>query len=124
MKVLFLDDERWRHDAVDRALKGHEVHHVYSFRQFRSKVGASREWGLVMLDHDLGSTANGYTAANMFAEAMRGVEPRCPCIVHSWNPAGATRMVGLLRHFGHPVIREPFGATLLERILPELVGGT
>lgn len=117
MKILVLDDERWRHDLYDRALQGHEVHHVYTCAQFRSKIAALKDWDLVSFDHDLYSEGNGAEAALLYVADEK--QKPAMCVVHSWNSnGGATRICDILIAAGKKVIRCQFGWTLLEQVLP------
>lgn len=118
MKVLVLDDEDYRHRGYDEALVGHEVHHVRTVDQFRKKVAKCRDWDLVSFDHDLGTKEDGRDAARAFVAS--NAQPSCLCVVHSWNPAGATRIADVLSDAARHFIRHPFGTTLLETVLPSL----
>lgn len=119
MKILVLDDERWRHDAYDKALVGHEIHHAYTVRQFRAKLKQVQRWDLISLDHDLGEpeskVGNGVDAAKLVVKCE--TKPVL-VVVHSWNPAAAPRMVDTLVLGEQNVIRHVFGTQLLESVLP------
>jgi len=111
MKILILDDEPYRHDEFDRTLGSrHEVHHVYSVRQFRHALGA-HSFEMICFDHDLGSSETGLDAAmHLVMDVPREKWP-VHCLVHSWNPIGAVNIETILRRAGLPhVVRRQFKA--------------
>lgn len=117
MKVLFLDDEDWRHKAIDEALTGHEIHHVRTVERLHHKLRRFSDWDLVSLDHDLGQTEDGRDAVRSFLKFRP--QPSCLCLVHSWNQPAAAAMVDILRGAGATnYIQYPFSSTLLENVLP------
>lgn len=107
MKILFLDDERVRHDAFDRENQAHEVHHAYNFSQFKKAIHAHR-FDLVSFDHDLGTAEDGVTCAHHMLMALDARDMPARCVVHSWNPVGAQRLMALFRDHQVEAIRRPF----------------
>lgn len=116
MKILILDDERWRHDELDRAFPGHQIYHAYTYTRFCAEIAKCKFWDMVCFDHDLGTQKTGADAAKAFIKS-RGMQVGL-CVVHSWNPAGAVRIADTLRVNGQTVIQQVFGTTLLEQVLP------
>jgi hypothetical protein len=52
MKILFLDDEEYRHVLFDRNSIGHQVKHVYNAEDCVNEL-LINEFDAVFLDHDL-----------------------------------------------------------------------
>jgi len=135
MKILFVDDSPARHDFIcTRKHKQHgQVHtctrdnfiivHAYNVFQARSllleSVQRSRQvnspylFQLICLDHDMDPNHDENNNGVALAQSLAGIEvyiradPKI--IVHSWNHAGATRMVDILKHAGYTqVLFNPF----------------
>lgn len=113
LKILFLDDDEGRHKIAADALVGHDVTHVRTVDEAIRALTAAG-FDLAMLDHDLGGAhyapsdaASGYAVA----VAIEAGTVRRPArvIVHSYNSAGATRMVAALHKADVPVAWTPFG---------------
>ena len=113
VRILFLDDDENRHTHAMRELIGHDVHHVRTVGEAVARLKAN-DYDLAMLDHDLGGThyapsneVSGYAVAL----AIESGEVRRPArvVVHSFNAAGATRMVAAINQAGVPVAWAPFG---------------
>lgn len=118
MRMLFLDDEQWRHDG-QRVMQSHRyaIDHVYNVTQ---AISALKEtcYDLVSLDHDLqedhyrtdqpSGTGTGLEVARYIA-----ANPSCCArvIVHSLNDVGARRMITELHAAGVSAIRMPFSFT-------------
>jgi len=116
MKILFLDDDKLRHEYIESIFKDidQELTHVWNFDECVSALH-NNEYDIVYLDHDL----------NFFVEGVKGrlveltgydvakwivmhltYKPRI--IVHSWNPVGADNMYTLLHDNGFNVVKRPF----------------
>jgi len=116
MKVLFLDDESWRHEALTLMLnfspreRSYDITHVYNAEEFRQALRLG-PFDMVCLDHDrdVVRAETGYHAALDFVASAH--QPTM-CLVHSWNPEGATRISRVLRKAGHQVMVAPFGTSL------------
>lgn len=121
-KALFLDDERWRHEAFeDRNRDRYDVWHAFNMAQF-SKLFAEHTFELISLDHDLvdpvvSTVDDGFkltwdaTETGMDAVELIGVSsvlPRPKIIVHSWNSRAAGAMMARLRELGLDPIRQSF----------------
>lgn len=121
-KALFLDDERWRHEAFEeRNRDRYDVWHAFNMSQF-AKLFAEHTFELISLDHDLVdpvvSTVDGgfrlswdATESGMDAVELIGVSStftRPKIIVHSWNARAAGAMMARLRELGFDPIRESF----------------
>lgn len=109
MKVLFLDDEAWRHEAMALMLTGnHEIFHAHDVVSFCTLLGTHAPFDLVCMDYEHGEGQNtGWHAAQAF------VHPPTLCLVHSWYPEGAERIRRELRAKGHRVLVAPFSTALV-----------
>jgi CheY-like chemotaxis protein len=113
VKILFLDDDEERHEYAATALIGHEVVHVRTADEAITRLGREL-FDVAMLDHDLGGThyapsdaSSGYAVA--CAIEGRAVMTPARIIVHSFNAAGARRMVAALHAANVAVAWAPFG---------------
>lgn len=97
MRILFLDDDRNRHDYFEYAMlfnvKDHQVIHVYSAKEAIEALLSNPPFDLAHLDHDLGNQAgnNGYEVAVFISTMPASMAPR-KIIIHSSNQIGAERM--------------------------------
>jgi len=115
MKVLFLDDDRIRHDALDESLSGctSEVWHVYSAENAIQAIGTQR-FDLICLDFDLGTGAsNGSVAAKAVASLDEDRRPD-RVLLHTHNRDGAMSMASHLKPTGIWQRWYPFGTTFLQ----------
>ena len=121
MKILVLDDIKFRHDTFDDVYSRDSVEHCYRYHDFCDKLEHGGPWDLVHLDHDLGdfvADADTYyddrgkcQEYNGQHAALRVCEMEVPparVIIHSVNPAGAQAMLHLIQRRGIPVTWEPF----------------
>lgn len=114
MRVLFLDDDPARHEAMKRLAIGHNVKHVHTAAEALEALQAER-FDLAALDHDLGGQTfvpseqedTGYAVASAIADG-RVIVPRA-VVVHSFNPVGAQRMAERMSAAGVRVSVAPFG---------------
>lgn len=122
MRILILDDVKYRHDVYDKLYGDDDVFHSYTFSDFLSKLD-NGPWDLIHLDHDLGDFVdnpdlytdgwgkireyNGTDASDRICNLPDNKLPK-RIVVHSINPVGARRMVDMLKHRGIPTIWEPF----------------
>ena len=123
MRILVLDDIRFRHESFARLYDTDEVVHVYRYNAFLDML-ATCKWDLIHLDHDLGDFVddadtyvdgwgktrefNGQHAAMRICEMEDDKLPG-RVIIHSVNPEGARAMKSMLERRGVPVVWEPFG---------------
>ena len=108
-RMLFLDDEDWRHKLADeRYASRFDVTHARTVNQFRRDLEFG-EFQAVSLDHDLGTVLTGMSAARDLCALSSGKRPNV-VIVHSWNVPAADAMVVELERSGYRVIRKPFEA--------------
>jgi hypothetical protein len=117
MRILFLDDEAWRHDAVDKVFDGHVVHHCYDMDSFMETLKEPK-FDLISLDHDLGDIVtfdDGYKYERTGQDCARYLAQNLPSdkmprrvVIHSWNPAGARAMYQILWDAGIRSFLEPF----------------
>jgi len=115
VRILFLDDDHSRCGAFYWANKdAHEVTIVHDVDGAISKLSCG-VWDVVSLDHDLepqhyddlqrNHERSGMAVAEWIAENL----PRIGrVIVHSWNPWGASNMVGVLLAAGYKCDRAEF----------------
>lgn len=111
MRILILDDERVRQDALASRFVGHEVVQAWNAPAAIRFLEAGPRFDLVLLDHDLGSGAG--TGAEVTCFVARGMEegsrPR-EAVVHSHNRPGAQNMLADLREAGVRAVYRPFRA--------------
>lgn len=119
MKILFLDDERWRHELMDRRHADDIVQHVYTIHQFKNALAKER-FDVVSLDHDLVPSdltydcETGMDAVRHLVSMPRElVPPRI--IVHSWNARAAGEMMTALRDAGFAPERAQFASESASR---------
>lgn len=109
-RILFLDDDKYRHETV-RPMLLHDA--AFTAREAIDALTA-RTYDVVFLDHDLGDRQHvdshgpeetGYTVAKWIAEHR----PAIPLVVvHSMNPVGAGNISSLLRRRGYLVVESSF----------------
>ncbi len=109
MKYLFLDDEPVRHEVFAVRFSQHEVWHAYNLPQFLKALDKGGKFDAISFDHDLGPEATGHDCAVQMLERLPHSQWPGTCIVHSWNPVGAERIVRTLSAAGINVVRLPFG---------------
>ena len=123
MKILILDDDKFRHDAYSREYAEHDVRHVYTYFEFLSSLDTGSPWDLIHLDHDLGDLHSGDTYVDGWGNtreyngqhAARDIcelnDERLPSevIIQSVNPDGAKGMLQMLKRRGVTVDWQPFG---------------
>ena len=109
LRILVLDDDRERHNWFERAYADHEVWHVYNVEDLRKRMNQLPRFDLVQLDHDLGESENGLRAADFIATVLEERKRPLKCVVHSWNPSGAQRMLRSLLDGGLLAVYQPFG---------------
>ena len=128
--ILFLDDEQWRHDLVEKWHPG-EVTHVFNCVQFFKAIHSPVTFTEIWLDHDLGQLndkdpvqGDGMIASRMLVDLYMAFDhfPVPNKIkVHSFNKPAADRMVSFLTtHFytqvtvgSCEIIQEPFASPIL-----------
>lgn len=107
MKVLILDDEKYRHEGFDSALEGNEIWHAYDCRQAIKILEEVGPFDVVYLDYNLSKELTGLDAARYIARMSPERRPKS-IRIHSWHPTGAWNMQQILEASGAPVINEPF----------------
>lgn len=114
MRILFLDDDQWRHDLALEANRGHDVTYVWTAAEAEEAMAAER-FDLASLDHDLGEEVDndGMHAARWLADHPRWA-PRM-VVIHSWNPVAAAGMVEEIAKVA-ATRRVPFGPELLRLV--------
>lgn len=114
MRMLFLDDQEYRHQVIRQNTTGYEIDHAYDAEQ-ALRLMRSNEYDVVLLDHDLDGgnytlvqdqEKNGtYVARKMMEESLCDGSV---IYVHSLNPAGRANMVSILHGSGYEVYDQPF----------------
>ncbi len=120
-RVLFLDDDPWRHKLVRPHMKYEATYTAADC----IRLLAEGHYDVVFLDHDLGGMQmvesegpeeTGYTVANR----MEANRPSAGLVVvHSLNPVGRANMLALLRTAGYEVLDCPFTRLVAE--LPKIL---
>lgn len=103
MRILFLDDEEWRHERFKQRSIGHEVDHVYSVKDAIYKLNKIK-YDVASLDHDLGGkilvTSDGIEPTGFHvAQHIAGLScAKSPThvVIHSYNVVGANNMKDVL----------------------------
>lgn len=124
MRILVLDDIKYRHDIYDKIYSDDEVVHSYTYHDFINHLN-NGPWDLVHLDHDLGEFVdnadcytdgwgkvreyNGTHASYAISDMDDSKLPK-RIIIHSINSIGARRMVDILQRRGIPTTWEPFAS--------------
>jgi hypothetical protein len=116
MRILFLDDDRFRHETFLGASVGHAVTAAFNASEAITAL-ESGEFDLVYLDHDLGGEESegllldGAEDGRFVAGAIAGfarLYPDAYFVVHSLNFGGASSMVESLREAGLMADHIPF----------------
>lgn len=108
MRVLILDDEKYRHEVFAAEYDAeHAVYHAYTYEEFVSLLDS--DYDVIFLDHDLGSEATGVDAAKALVDSGR--KPRM-VIIHSLNPSGASKIRAHLTDNNYKCALAPFSIPL------------
>lgn len=110
-RLLFLDDEQWRHKKADERYGGDfDVFHCWTVNQLRSALElGEKPFSVISLDHDLGNSLTGMHAVNAVIELPAWKRP-ATVIVHTWNAPAGDAMVARLRSSGIEPVRKMFSA--------------
>lgn len=115
-KLLFLDDEEYRHVIFRQNFGGSGWFNLFHAHTAKEAIDNLKRYkfAVIFLDHDLGSQAyvassdgTGYEVAKWLSERYsehQGSE----IIIHSWNQVGAKNMHSILRQVGYSVNIVPF----------------
>lgn len=108
MRILFFDDERWRHDLFDDRNRGKLVHHAYTVKQFKAAI-REYQFDLISFDYDIDDAKKetGLDAVNALIDRPRETWPK-HIVVHSWNSRGAGELMARLREVGVEAERKQF----------------
>ena len=115
-KILFLDDDLIRHDAFRQRTKDMNVEVTYIETVEQAiKALTNFKFDIASLDHDLGgqvyvkeTEGTGYEVALFIEEKLEEDKLPNEVIVHSYNPAGAERMVYAIKKRIAKCVRQPF----------------
>lgn len=112
MRILILDDERYRHDAFERRFASEETWHAYTLKQFMNRFISQPKFNTIYLDHDIADSKaeTGLDAVRFLVDTLKERPDKTPdkIIVHSWNPVGAKAMFEALRLAGLNVTLSTF----------------
>lgn len=115
MKILFLDDNAERHAKFKHSRVGMDITQAWNYAEACAALSAD-VYDVAYLDHDLNelSTAGlpteektGTHVAEFIASMPEDKRPKY-VIIHSWNYAGALRMLGILSSAGVACMTEAF----------------
>lgn len=114
-RILFLDDDHSRHLYASEYFIGHDAYHAYTVAEAVFYLKNVERFDLAFLDHDLGGEqmfpsgpGTGTEVAEFISHMGEEDRPKV-VVVHSYSPAGAKRMVEVLRGVGIPSTWAPFG---------------
>ena len=112
MRILFLDDEPWRHAEFARMADGHSVVHAWRVDEATALLDGTA-FDLCCLDNDLETEAflrEGLEVACHIARTPASRRPR-RVLIHSRNEVRAEQMYEVLRplYAGNALRRIPFG---------------
>lgn len=131
IRVLFLDDEVYRHDGacsnkhsspIDKNLdftvcahKNTLVYHVWDAQQAIECLRVCNRFTVVFLDHDLGfghnksdhDVMNGSHVVSILCDLPEEKRPR-EVVIHSHNTVSSLQMEKKLEENGYDVIRQAF----------------
>jgi hypothetical protein len=116
VNVLFVDDEDYRHDLIEQSIGSeHLVFHAFDFTEAVALLKHDHfKWGVIMLDHDLGTNSrDGSAIAGFILNELDEERFPAQAIVHSLNPSGAANIASKLRTANIPTRVEPFGMQML-----------
>jgi len=124
-KLLFLDDEEYRHDQF-REKYGRRgrfsLFHAHTAKEAIAYLERYK-FAVIFLDHDLGgqvyvasSDGTGYEVAKWLSERY-SKHQGSKIIIHSWNQIGAKNMHSILRQAGYWVSIAPFPCSNIKLIL-------
>jgi hypothetical protein len=107
MKILAIDDQKERHDIIDKLHPDDEIFHVYTVDQ--AAQFCMEPFDIVYIDHDAGmfQPENGETHWTTFfpCACILALNPNIGEIrVHSMNRVGAERIHALLRSWDKNVV--------------------
>jgi CheY-like chemotaxis protein len=108
-RILFLDDNPFRHSALKKNSTQFSVDHVYTANEALKRLSIEN-YDMIMLDHDLNEDPDTlkinpdgeYVAAYMSKNMQQHRET--PIIIHSLNQPGSMRMQKLLEDGGYMFI--------------------
>lgn len=116
LRVLFFDDDQNRWETIKKKSSGVTLEWVQTVEEAKAALRDNFPYDIICLDHDIGGQMLACTqncGCNV-AEAIVLMDPlKVPMIVlvHSWNPDGSTRMMGMLDGVGvWDTLRAPFGS--------------
>lgn len=115
-RILFLDDNKDRHEAFRDRMHEHEVLSVFTTRSAITALDYGPPYDVVYLDHDLGeiddvepyAERTGCIVAKHIATKLSPNRRPRRVIIHSWNLDGSKRMRDILQNAGLDVSLAPF----------------
>lgn len=118
IKVFILEDTWTRMVLFNEVLIGVQVSAAVSVDVAKERYVKDAPYDLVLLDHDLADEHyidqwQHKGTGTEFAEWLAETQEPTPTIIHSYNAAGAQRMLTALRLSGWLVQVQPFGMDLL-----------
>ncbi len=123
MKVFILEDDPTRIRLFREAGINHDLTITTTYEEAVSKFTDATDYDTIFLDHDLGGKQfvpsdgeekTGYHFAKWLNENVK--ESKAIVTIHSYNPVGAEQMYKALRDDNWPVVKIPFGPTVLRML--------
>lgn len=108
MNVLFLDDNK---DRIYFVQKDHpNIIFAETVKECKEKLLSKEEWGLVCLDHDLGSGENGEDVVDFIIKNKIKIRE---IMIHSCNTFASQRMWKTLVDAGYQAFVSPFNPFMI-----------
>ena len=131
MNILFLDDDRYRHEMFVEDVSQHPENKqifltlAHSYAEFVQVTSVIKTWDIIFLDHDLGvedqmcipHVTNRFPTGSDVARYM--VENNIKAkkiIIHSYNYEGARNMMGIFKDHGIESTYHPYDASLKDHL--------
>jgi len=126
MRILFLDDNKHRHNTFRQKAIGCVVDAAFDAQQAISFLREKKEYEMIFLDHDLDAEIEGichediedgrFVVKQMIEMELHVEMQDVAIVVHSLNGAGAAQMISMLTSAGFTnVHRVPFAWTRFTR---------
>lgn len=100
MNIFILEDDPLRMKLFEQALMDHNVDHAGNVQDGK-KLLTANEYDLILLDHDLGGEQMDENTGYQLAKFIRDDNISARVVTHSYNPAGAKNILGVLPRATH-----------------------
>lgn len=122
MRILFLDDNEFRHKKMMKNSIGFSVSQAFNAQEAISLL-REKEFELIMLDHDLDNATqnevnndeeDGRFVCRWMAD--NGTHSQTPIVIHSLNAVGAAGMERILKSAGFEEVHQvPFAWAIINK---------